>query len=164
MLSVFEQKFWSFLDIRFPRLHGFLWNKRLVLAFLVAGGVALAADVGTLYVSKGIFGVALVPAVALAFLAGFCVSFLLQKFWTFGDLSVDRVHTQASLYFIVAVVNFFITEVSMHFLVVILLVQYILAKIFVAGGIAFVTFFIYKIFIFRKSSQTDGGRARYEDK
>lgn len=155
MLNVFEQKFWSFLDIRFPRLHGFLWNKRLVLAFLVAGGVALVADVGTLYISKGILGMALIPAVALAFIAGFCVSFLLQKFWTFGDLSVDRVHTQASLYFAVAVVNFFVTEVLMHLLVVVFLVQYILAKIFVAGSIAFVTFFIYKIFIFRQSSQKD---------
>ena len=144
-----EKKLWRFFNSLSPRLHDVLYGKRTVVVFLISGGSALAADVGVLYVSKGIFGIPLIPAVAVAFLAGFCVSFMLQKFWTFGDLSVDRVHTQASLYFIVATANFFLTLFLMYVLVEILNFWYILAKILVSGGIAFATFFIYKIFIFK---------------
>ncbi len=150
MFTAVEQKLWRFLSSLSPRLHDVLWKKRLVLVFLVSGAVALAVDVSTLYLCKGVLGMTLIPAVAVAFLAGFCASFLLQKFWTFEDMSVDRVHRQAGLYFIVSVANFFLTEFLMHFLVVVILVNYIVAKIFVSGGIAFVTFFIYKFFIFKR--------------
>lgn len=153
MLNDFEHKFWKLLNILSPRLHEVLIKKRLVLVFLIAGGGALVSDVGTLYLFKGILGVSLIPAVAVAFLAGFCVSFLLQKFWTFEDLSVDRVHRQASLYFLVAVANFFLTIFLMYILVNVFYFQYIPSKIFVSGGIAFITFFIYKIFIFGKEGQ-----------
>lgn len=151
MLTGLEEKFWRLLDTVLPRMHDVLWKRRLVLAFLVAGGAALVADVGVLYLCKGVFGIALIPSVAIAFLAGFCVSFLLQKFWTFGDLSVDRVHTQAGFYFAVAVANFFLTIFLMYVLVEKLHLWYILSKIFVSGGIAFVTFFIYKMLIFKSS-------------
>src|SRR3990167_3259292 len=120
-----EDKFWRLLNTIWPRMHDVLWKRRLVLAFLVAGGTALVADVATLYVSKGIFGIALIPAVAMAFLVGFCVSFLLQKFWTFGDLSVDRMHTQAGLYFMVAAANFFLTIFLINVLVEVLHFWYI---------------------------------------
>src|SRR3989338_242196 len=144
-----EHKFWRLLHNLWPRMHDVLWKRRLVLAFLVAGGTALVADVGTLYVCKGIFGMALIPAVATAFLVGFCVSFLLQKFWTFGDLSVDRMHTQAGFYFMVAAANFFLSLFLMYVLFAVLHFWYIISKIVVFGGIAFVTFFFYKIFIFK---------------
>jgi putative flippase GtrA len=124
-------------------------GKRTAIVFLAAGGAAVVADTGTLYLFKGVFGFALIPAVAVAFVVGFCASFVLQKFWTFENFSVDKVHTQASLYFIVAVGNFFLTIALMYFLVEVLHFWYILSKIAVAGGIACVTFFIYKIFIFK---------------
>ncbi|MDO8482925.1 MAG: GtrA family protein [bacterium] len=149
MLTGFEHKIWQVLKALSPRLHEALFKRRLVIVFLVAGGAALVADVGTLYICKGIFGIALIPAVAIAFLAGFCVSFLLQKFWTFGDMSVDRVHAQAGFYFVVAVANFFLTIFLMYVLVEVLHFWYIISKIFVSGGIASVTFFVYKIFIFK---------------
>ncbi len=146
-----EQKLWSFLHGLSPRAHGVLFKKRTALAFIVAGGVAVVVDTGVLYVCKDIFGLNLISAVAVGFFAGFCSSFLLQKFWTFQDRSVGRMHTQAFLYFVIAVANFFLTELSMYFLVEIVHVWYILAKILVAGGIACVTFFIYKFFIFKVS-------------
>lgn len=152
MFISFEQKFWRSLNALWPRMHDMLWKRRLVLAFLVSGGTALVADVGVLYLCKGILGVRLIPSVAIAFLAGFCVSFLLQKFWTFGDLSLERVHAQAGFYFVVAAVNFFLTIFVMYILVEVFHFWYILSKIFVSGGIACVTFFVYKMFIFRLPS------------
>ena len=151
MFSLLEQKFWHFLGDFSPRLHDILFKRRQILVFLVAGGLALVADVFTLYVCKSVLGMTLIPAVAVAFLAGFLTSFLLQKFWTFEDVSVDRVHTQASLFFAVAVINFFLTEILMHFSVDVFRVQYLIAKIFISGGLAFFTFFAYRIFIFKRS-------------
>ncbi len=151
MLKVLEQKFWRFLETLSPALHEVLIKKRRAIAFLVAGGIAVVADTSTLYLLKGVLGFALIPAVALAFFAGFCVSFLLQKFWTFEDASVDTVSTQVFLYFLTAAANFFLTIALMYFLVEVLHFWYILSKIGVALGIALCTFFVYSSYIFKQS-------------
>ena len=148
MLTGLEGKFWRLLNAIWPSAHDVLWKKRLVLAFLVAGGTALVADVGVLYLCKGILGMDIIPAVVIAFLFGFCASFTLQKFWAFEDMSVDRVHAQASLYFLVAALNLFLNIIFMYLLVEVIHLWYILAKALVAGSIACGSFFVYKHLIF----------------
>lgn len=145
-----EQKLWRSLNALSPRAHRLLIERRLLIAYLIAGGSAVLVDVGALYFFKGILGFSLIPAVALAFMAGFCASFLLQKFWTFGDLSVARVHAQAAQYFILAAVNFFLNLGLMYVLVELAGLWYILAKILVSGAIACGSFFVYKYFIFKR--------------
>ena len=151
MIRSLEQRFWQFVNILSPRAREILFKRRLALAYIVAGGSAATVDIGTLYLFKGILGFTIIPAVAVAFFAGFCVSFIFQKFWTFEDTSMDKVHAQATLYFIVSTFNFFLNIALMYFLVAVLQVWYIFAKILVSGGIAFITFFIYRIFIFKRS-------------
>jgi putative flippase GtrA len=151
MIKSFEKRLWGFLKVLSPKAHEILIKKRQALAFLAAGGIAVAVDASTLYLFKGVFGFNLIPAVAIAFMAGFCTSFTLQKFWTFEDSSTDTVHTQAVWYFIVAVANFFLTIVLMYLLVEVLHFWYILSKLAVAFGIALCTFFIYRAYIFKQS-------------
>lgn len=151
MIKKLEQGVWNFLLTHFPRTYAVLFKRRGIIAFIIAGGFALLADIAVLYVCKSILELNLALSVAIAFLAGFSVSFLLQKFWTFEDVSVDRVHTQLVLYFLVAGLNLLVTEILMHLLVGTFHFWYIGSKILVAGGIACVTFFIYKLFIFKRS-------------
>ena len=121
-----------------------------VLKYIIAGGTAACVDIGTLYLAHGVFGLSLLPAVSVAFFFGFCASFMLQKFWAFEETSVDRIHAQAILYLIVSGINFFINLALMYVLVEMVHLWYLLAKIIVSGGIACVSFFVYRTFIFKQ--------------
>ncbi|MCR4311430.1 MAG: GtrA family protein [Candidatus Taylorbacteria bacterium] len=156
MLANLEKKGWEKLYSFSPKVGEALYIRRRVLKYIVAGGSAAVVDISTLYITKGILGIPLIPAVSIAFFFGFCASFIFQKFWAFEDRSTDRVHAQAVLYFVVSGVNFFLNIVFMYVLVEVLLVWYILAKILVSGGIAFSSFFIYRIFIFKTPHDTTG--------
>lgn len=132
-----------------------LGNKSQVLRFLVGGGSAFAADLSTLYFFRGILEWPLLVSVALAFMVGFTTTFIVQKYWTFTDKTYDNIHKQAGATFGLTVVNFFANLLLMYFLVNILGVWYILAKIFVAGGLAIINFFIYKHVIFNTKEKSD---------
>ena len=152
MIRNLEEKVWEFLKILPPRVHGGMFKRRRAFKYIIAGGTAACVDVGTLFVLKGIVGLSLIPAVSIAFFFGFCASFILQKFWAFEDNSTDRVHAQATMYFIVSGINFFLNLALMYVLVELAHIWYIFAKILVSGGIAFASFFIYRAFIFTQSS------------
>ncbi len=116
-----------------------------IFKYIIAGGTAAAVDIGSLYIFKDKLHFTLIPAVASAFLIGFCVSFLFQKFWTFQDTTTDRLHIQAILYFLVTIISFFLNLLLMYVLVEKVHIWYIFAKIIVAGMIAFMSFFIYRV-------------------
>ncbi|MES2087687.1 MAG: GtrA family protein [Patescibacteria group bacterium] len=151
MLKKLETSVWNFLQTLSPKVHSILFKRRTVIAFIFSGGAAFVTDTSTLYVCKDFLGMSLVPAVSAGFLVGFCVSFTLQKFWAFEDTSVDRVHAQATWYFLVALANYFVTAALMYVLVEVLHLWYIFSKLLVTIGIACVTFFIYRLFIFKRT-------------
>ncbi len=151
MFKATEQKFWNFILALSPRIHEFLFRKRTAVVFVFSGGTAFLADTSVLYLCRDFFNIALIPSVSAGFFVGFCVSFVLQKFWAFGDLSVDKVRSQVISYFIVALGNYFVTVVLMYLLVEVIGFWYILAKVLVTVGVACVTFFIYRLFIFNRS-------------
>lgn len=151
MIHAVENSVWQFIERSFPGVYSLIFPRRRALKYVIAGGTAACVDVGMLYVAKEYFRFELIPAVSIAFFFGFCASFLFQKFWAFEDKSVDVVHKQVALYFLVAGTNFFLNIIFMFLLVEVVHIWYILAKIIVSGSIAFISFFIYKIFIFKKS-------------
>jgi putative flippase GtrA len=154
MLKSAEQRFWNFLKSFSPRLHDVLFQNRKLIVYIISGGTAAVVELGSLYFFKGILGLKLIPAVSLAFILAFCVSFLLQKFWTFEDRSVDQIHKQATKYFIITGTNFFLNLFLMYVLVEILHVWYMLAKFLISGGIAFFSFFVYRMFVFKDEIQS----------
>lgn len=154
MLKSAEKRFWNFLKSFSPRLHDVLFQKRKLIVYIISGGTAAVVELGSLYFFKGILGLKLIPAVSLAFILAFCVSFLLQKFWTFEDRSVDQIHKQATKYFIITGTNFFLNLFLMYVLVEILHVWYMLAKFLISGGIAFFSFFVYRMFVFKDEIQS----------
>lgn len=123
-----------------------------VFRYILAGGAGASTDIFSLYILKGVLDFPLLLSVALAFLAGFVVSFLSQKYWTFIDHSSEKVHKQAATYFVVTLANFFLNILGMHLLVTVLGIWYLLAKVIVSGIIAVSSFFLYKYLIFKKSS------------
>lgn len=122
----------------------------IVVRYLIAGGIVVSVNILALYFFIEYTGFHYLISVAMAFVIALVVSFTLQKFWTFQDYSIDVVHQQASLYAVVAIINFFLNLCLMYFLVEKLSIWYILAQAIVSCGIAFFSFLIYRYFIFTK--------------
>lgn len=145
-----EEHTLAFIDRFSPRLGALARTYRRVIKYICAGGTAAAVDLGILYALTDFFGVHYLVSATLAFLVAFGVSFTLQKFWTFGNEDMKRVHAQLALYLTIAVINLFVNAGFMYFLVDIVGIWYFLAQIIVGATIACYGFFLYRHVIFRK--------------
>lgn len=119
-----------------------------ILKFLISGGTATAANLTTLYVLKGIFGVWYLLASAVSFTVGFLLSFTLQKFWTFEKKSLDVVHRELMLALMVALCNLGVNTLLMYSFVEYMNLHYIVAQLCTSALIACETYVLYQKLIF----------------
>lgn len=66
--------------------------------FVVSGATAAAVHLGLFYALVEVSGVWYLPASAISFSAGFVVSFILQKFWTFESAALAAVPAELFRY------------------------------------------------------------------
>lgn len=139
----------NLIERRMPLCGPYVRRYQRLLRYLVSGSTAAVVDLGLLFVFTDLFNVHYLWSAIFAFVGAFFVSFLLQKFWTFQDTSVDRVHAQATLYFVVAVVNLALNTFLMYVFVDGLHVGYLLAQVIASGLIACESFFISRHVVFK---------------
>lgn len=147
-LQTCEEKCHRLVELCVPSCAPFLRRYAFVWRYLVAGGSAATVDLGLLYVLTEWFSVHYLLSAVLAFIVAFCVSFFLQKFWTFQDHSVERVHSQVVLYFVIAVANLGLNTLLMYILVEHLHLWYFAAQIIAGAFLACGSFFISRNFVF----------------
>lgn len=123
-----------------------------LLRFLITGGIAFSVNISVLYSLTSILGVYYLVSTVIAFLASFSVSFLIQKFWTFQDASKDNLHVQLSLYLTLQVINLFLNAALMYAFVEYLHIWYIFSQVIIALGLAVISFFVNKTYIFKAPS------------
>jgi putative flippase GtrA len=135
-----------------PYLGRYYSKWRTAIAYLFSGGTAALVNLVTLYVLTDLIGWWYLISATFSFLVAFWVSYLLQKYWTFRDKTEDTGHRQKSLYFLVALINLAINTVLMYFFVDIVHIwgEHMVAQILTSALIAIESFFVYKIFIFKK--------------
>lgn len=78
---------------------------RSAIRYLVVGGVAFAFDVGLLFVLHEVLGIPLTISTPIAFLTSFCVTYLLQRIFTFR--LEGRVASSAVKYTLLVIANTF---------------------------------------------------------
>lgn len=115
-----------------------------VLKYILSGLIASAVMFGALVVFREFFGVWYLFSSTIASLFAFIVSFLLQKFWTFGNRHISDSPKQFFLFLFVSLVNLCLNGLGMFLLVDKLGMWYLLAQFFVTAGIATWSFFIYR--------------------
>jgi putative flippase GtrA len=120
-----------------------------VWRYLVSGSSAAVVDLGLLYGLTEWASLHYLASATIAFVAAFFVSFFLQKFWTFQDHSVERVHAQVALYFVIAVANLGLNTLLMYLFVEYLHLWYLAAQILAGSAIACESFFISRHFVFK---------------
>lgn len=151
-LREWEEKCFVCADRYIPRYSPHLRKRARLLRYLAAGTTAAIVDFGLLYLFTEKVGLHYLTSAILAFIVAFIVSFLLQKFWTFQDDSVDRVHAQAAFYLVIALLNLLLNTGLLYVFVDILHLWYMTGQFITSGLIAFESFFISRHFIFKRSS------------
>lgn len=134
--------------VRGARLSFF--KKNILARYLVAGITAASSNIVLLYVFTDILDIWYLFSSTLSFIIGITLSFILQKFWTFGDRQVEGAHYQFSKYLGVGILGIMINTTSMYIMVDWLDIWYILAQIITGVFIAVFNFIMYKFLIFKK--------------
>ena len=150
LLRSCEERCFSITDKLLPRYAGEIRRRARFFRYLASGGTAATTDLVILYLLTDGFGLHYLFSAVLAFVAAFFVSFFLQKFWTFEDASVEKVHMQATVYLLVALGNLALNTLLMYIFVEWIHLWYMAAQFFASGLLAFVTFFISRDIIFKK--------------
>ena len=120
-----------------------------IFRFLLSGSTAFGTDIIFLYLFTDIFGIWYLASAIIAFVFAFFVSFVLHKFWTFGDRSQEGMHMQMGAYLFVAVVNLSLNTLLVNLFVEQTGLHYIIAQILASALIAIESFFVYQRFIFK---------------
>ncbi|MFA6459165.1 MAG: GtrA family protein [Candidatus Paceibacterota bacterium] len=126
-------------------------KKMKIARYVISGGTAAVTDLAFLYLFTDILHIWYLVSTVFAFIIAFCVSFTLQKYWTFRDHSSDGVGAQGALYFTVSVINLAVNTGLMYLLTDIFGSHYMISQIIAAGCIAIVSFFVYQKLIFKQS-------------
>ncbi len=132
----------------FLRLAGTVPYRELV-RYLIAGGSATVVHFLVLILLTEYAGVWYLASSGIAFICGVTVSFILQKWWTFSEVSTDMIPTQALYYLSVILAGLAVNASILFVLVDVLDMWYVVAQVPVSAIIAIINFFLYRS-IFRK--------------
>jgi putative flippase GtrA len=120
-----------------------------IVRYIIAGGTSTATNFAILYTLTEFLHVWYLFSSIVALIAGFAVSFILQKLWTFENPGLERVHIQIPLHILLSLSNIAINTVLLYGFVQYLHVWYLFAQFINAALLATMNFFIYRHFIFR---------------
>lgn len=126
------------------------------LRYIVSGGTATFVHFIVLYLLTEYLQFWYVLSTAYAYLCGFCVSFVLQKWWTFKERTVAFIRRQASLHLLVVIFGSLLNAGILYVLVEFFDTWYIAGQVLASGLIAIANFFFYRV-IFLQTIETARG-------
>jgi len=128
-----------------------------VFKFCVGGGLGVLTAYVTLYVLTEFMHVWYVASAVIAAILNYAVNFTMQKFWTFEDKDMTKVHKQAALYFTMGAVFMPTNAGLLYVLVEYLHVHYMLAQVILTILFSVASYFItHKIFTPKTPSSSSG--------
>lgn len=120
-------------------------NQHVLFRYIVSGGTSATVDLILLYFLNSILHMHYLWAAGLAFAVAFCVSFVLQKFWTFKNHSTENIHKQIMLYLCTSLFGLSLNTLLMYVFVDHLNLNVILSQIFAGAMVACGSFFLSRI-------------------
>jgi putative flippase GtrA len=133
---------YSGVEARYPRI--LKWVR-----FFVSGGTGAAVNIGLLFVLTHIAHLWYLFSSILAFMISVCVSFVMQKYWTFQNKETHVMHVQAGWFALLALFNLGLNTLLMYACVEGVGLHYIAAQIVTSLLIAIESYFIYKVIFAR---------------
>jgi putative flippase GtrA len=114
--------------------------------FAVVGGIGFVTDIGLLWLLHGVAHLWLSLATALAYLVAFAVSFVLSREWVFPDAGDMRRQVYRYCWLVAGVLLMTVLGVKA---LVLLGVQYLVAKVLVSGVVAVINYVVSRWWVFR---------------
>ncbi len=139
------------MDERTNKFLSFAKEHKNFIPFLFSGGIAFLVTFSLLYVFTEFFKLWYVLSSALGYALGIIVNFTLQKFFVFRFEQKDKAHRQFILFFFVNLVSLGLNSFGMFFFVEKIGLYYLVAQIVVSGIIAVLSYFSYKLIVFKKA-------------
>ena len=127
-----------------------IFNRSLFVRYVFSGGSAAAIDVLLLFVLTAYFHVYYLAAATFAMTVSFIARFLLQKFITFKDTDQSQATKQFVSYSLLYTGSLLATNALLYVFVDYLHFNVVIAQIGTIFLIACISFFVYKVFIFKK--------------
>jgi len=115
-----------------------------IMRFVVTGAIAAAVNLSVLYVATAYGHIWYLYSAMLSFIVAFVVSFLLSKFWAFGNRARLGTERQLVLHLLVATANLGINTALMYLFVEGFGLWYMFAQVCAAILIAFESYFAYQ--------------------
>ncbi len=116
--------------------------------YVISGAATALVNLGVLFLLTEYARLYYLGSAIAAFVLAFFTSFFLQKFWTFRDSRIDKLHIQLTSYFVLAILNLLLNTIFLYLLVERFHVWYVFSEAFVMFGLAFFSFFVYRHVIF----------------
>ena len=121
-----------------------------IIRYLIVGGVVVSVNLSALYIFTDVFNIYYIISTIYAFLLSFCVSFFLQKFWTFNNQDVSGMRVARQMIFYLCLQGFCLSlnTALMYVFVEYLHIWYIASQAIISLVIAIGAFLISRRFIF----------------
>lgn len=117
------------------------------LRYVISGGSAAVTHLLVYFLLTAYLRLWYIWSAAFAFLAAVSVSFLMQKYFTFGNLDKQEINQQTALFLAVQILNLGVNALLLYIAVDWFKFHYFSSQIIVLGIVATYSFFIYqKIF------------------
>jgi putative flippase GtrA len=121
--------------------------------YLFSGGTAAAINFAALYALTEYAHVWYLYSSIVAVILGFITSFLLQKFWTFRNMGLARVHVQFSMHVTLSLANIVFNTVALYAMVEYVHLWYIAAQFISAAFLASINYLVYRAYIFPRTAE-----------
>lgn len=128
------------------------FTRHLFFRYAISGLTSFSVNLGVLSFLYYLFHLYYIYASIVSFGAAFFVSLVLQKFWTFKDRNVEKVHLQIGKYLATSLFGLAINTLLLYILVDYFHAYVFLGQIFAGGITAFFTFFIFRDYVFNQIS------------
>ncbi|HHW48642.1 MAG TPA: GtrA family protein [Clostridiaceae bacterium] len=116
--------------------------------YVISGLISACVEYTMLLVLTEFAGIWYILSNTIAYVSGFWLSFLLNRFWSFK--SKDNILRQLLLYSMLFICNLVLTNMLLYLLTSVTGIPYAISKIFVMGIAVLWNFIIYKKIIYRK--------------
>lgn len=126
-------------------------SENTIFKYIVSGGISAVIDLAILYLFNSRLGIQYLLSATLAFLGAFCISFMLQKFWTFNKKELTGVRIEAASYLLVSLTGLALNILLMYVFVSLFHIMVMASQVIVGGLVAFMTYFLAKK-VFMKTS------------
>jgi putative flippase GtrA len=123
-----------------------------VIRFIISGVLGLGVNVGVLYLFTRMFGLWYLASATLSFIISTSVSFLLQKFWTFGNSTLNKVNREFAVYLMIGLLNLCANDIILFVLVHFGEIHFVVGQLVTSAIIAVWSYFIYRRLFKAKNS------------